>query len=105
MRLYQAVTLVAILALCAGVAVAIDGVEQGKSSALDYLMVGKPEASKEYIVATSTERNGTFIGFHKGDTTYPKLALTADGIQIVDAKGKIRFIDLEELAALDRPKQ
>lgn len=52
-------------------------------------------------VISNANAGGTFIAFYKGKSTYPKLAISANGIQVYDENKQVRIIDLRELASLD----
>lgn len=56
-------------------------------------------------VFMTSAQNG-MLGFQRAKSrdksSFPRLAVSADGIQIIDSAGRIRHIDLDELAALDK---
>lgn len=56
------------------------------------------------LISIYNGKDGSFVAFYgkeKQRGSMPKLAFSADGIQIVDSSGKVKHIDLGELAKLD----
>ena len=105
MRQLQVSVFSLICFVCVASLMAFQGGKPAPPISGDRIYVLSGIGATESITLNSTVKEGTFIAMHETDKATLRIAITTKGLQVVDNAGKIRFISLQELAALDKGSQ